>query len=235
MAFAMQLSWMVIDTATGLGVTGLTAAGSFTTLKVREDTTLGADIKASATVVDDGAGNYYMAFTTEGTPVKEVKVIPVMATATYQAVPCIVGAESLRQLAGTAVVTDINAKIGAKGGIPALDASTGLVLTGYGPAAIPVAKAGDAMDLVDTLKHKAGAAGYDRTTDSMEAVGDKVQNLPASPAAVGSAMDLIDTLKHVAGSSGYDRTTDSMEAVGSAAASVKTTTDKIETMVEAVS
>lgn len=101
MAFAMQLSWMVIDTATGLGVTGLTAAGSFTSLKVREDATLGADIKATATVVDDGAGNYYMAFTTATVPVKEVKVIPVMATATYQAVPVVVGAADLAILAGT--------------------------------------------------------------------------------------------------------------------------------------
>lgn len=101
MAFAMQLSWMVINTATGLGVTGLTAAGSFTTLKVKEDVTLGADIKASATVIDDGAGQYSMAFTTATIPVKEVKVIPVMATATYQAIPVVVGAADLAILAGT--------------------------------------------------------------------------------------------------------------------------------------
>jgi hypothetical protein len=39
-------------------------------------------------------------------------------------------------------------------------------------AAYAPAKAGNAMDLVDSLKNKVGASGYDRTTDSLEALGE---------------------------------------------------------------
>ena len=106
MAFATQLNYVVIDTGTGLGVTGLTAAGSFTTFKVSEDGTLQADIKATASITDQGAGYYTFAYTTIGTPVKELKVVPVMATAAYQAYPVVVGAESLRQLANTPVTAN---------------------------------------------------------------------------------------------------------------------------------
>lgn len=35
----------------------------------------------------------------------------------------------------------------------------------------------DKMDLLDTLKHKAGASGYVRTTDSLEAIGEKAQDI----------------------------------------------------------
>lgn len=47
--------------------------------------------------------------------------------------------------------------------------------------------AGAKMDLVDELKHIASTSGFDRTTDSLEAVGEKVKNLPASPAVAGEA------------------------------------------------
>lgn len=77
---------------------------------------------------------------------------------------------------------------------------------GYGVTFYPPARAGAAMDLVDTLKHKAGTAGYDRTTDSLEALGEKPN--------AGAKMDLVDTLVHKSGATGYDRTTDSLEAVG---------------------
>lgn len=38
------------------------------------------------------------------------------------------------------------------------------------------------VDLIASLKHVAGVAGYDRTTDSLEAIGSKVTNLPTDPA-----------------------------------------------------
>lgn len=148
MAFAMQISWMVIDTATGLGVTGLTAAGSFTTLKVLEDATLGADIKASATVVDDGAGQYHMAFTTATVPVKEVKVIPVMATATYQAVPVVVGAADLAMLAGT-----------LSGALPELAADPGATPTLAQAVMLAYMKARNAETVTATAKTVKNSAG----------------------------------------------------------------------------
>jgi hypothetical protein len=43
----------------------------------------------------------------------------------------------------------------------------GATQAAYGPA-----KAGDAMDLVDSLKNKSGSSGYSRTTDSLEALGE---------------------------------------------------------------
>lgn len=39
--------------------------------------------------------------------------------------------------------------------------------------------AGDKMDLVDSLKNKVGSSGYDRTQDSLEALGSKVSGLTA--------------------------------------------------------
>jgi hypothetical protein len=111
MGFATRISYYIFDSTTGLPVTGKTNSTDYTSLKVCEDGTLGADIKASATIVDDGAGNYGFALTTATTPVKEVKACAVMATSTLVAVPVVIGADSLRQLAGTAVVTDSLASV----------------------------------------------------------------------------------------------------------------------------
>ena len=119
MAFATSLSYFVQDTGTGLGVAGLTASGSFTTFKVSEDGTPQSDIKSTVSIIDEGGGNYTFAYTTIGTPVKSLKAVPIMATATYQAYPVIVGADSLRQLAGTAVATVLTGDAFARLGAPA--------------------------------------------------------------------------------------------------------------------
>jgi len=47
-----------------------------------------------------------------------------------------------------------------------------VVTLGATQAAYAPAIAGDKMDLTDSLKNKAGASGYDRTTDSLEALGE---------------------------------------------------------------
>jgi hypothetical protein len=47
------------------------------------------------------------------------------------------------------------------------------IATDYARRTGDYATAGTAMDLVDTLKNKVGSSGYDRTTDSMEALGEK--------------------------------------------------------------
>jgi hypothetical protein len=47
------------------------------------------------------------------------------------------------------------------------------------------------VDLADTIKHKAGASGYDRTTDSLEAVGDKtagIASIPTNPLLANSTL-----------------------------------------------
>jgi hypothetical protein len=44
--------------------------------------------------------------------------------------------------------------------------------------------AGAEMDLVDTLKNKVGSSGYDRTTDSMEALGEKTSPVLGSDGKV---------------------------------------------------
>ncbi len=41
-----------------------------------------------------------------------------------------------------------------------------------------IAGAGDKMDLIDLLVHKVGSSGYDRTTDSLEAIGERTQAIP---------------------------------------------------------
>ncbi len=134
----------VQDTATGLGVPSLTAAGSFTSIKLCQDGALGDDIKATLTGwADLGNGHYAFVLTAAMTNFGAILPVAIPSTATYQAY-------------GVCIYTET------------------------------AARAGDAMELVDILKHKAGATGYDRTTDSLEAIGDKVQNLPASPATEGN-------------------------------------------------
>jgi len=83
-----QVSWMVIDSATSLGVTGLTASGDFTTFKLCEDGVNGSDIKGTITIQDHGAGQYGASVTSSA--VKELKVVPVMAVGTYQAYPVVI-------------------------------------------------------------------------------------------------------------------------------------------------
>lgn len=54
------------------------------------------------------------------------------------------------------------------------------ILADYARRTGDYAVAGDAMDLIATLKHIAGSSGYDRTTDSLEAVGARATNLDAA-------------------------------------------------------
>ena len=73
------------------------------------------------------------------------------------------------------------AAAGAKGGLPILDASTGLVLTGYGPAPVTVAKAGDKMDLIDAPNATAltaiGTAVWATTTRTLSSFGTLVADV----------------------------------------------------------
>ncbi len=50
--------------------------------------------------------------------------------------------------------------------------------------------AGSAMDLVDALKNKSGSSGFDRTTDSLEGLGDKVSGLTAQQTRDAMALAL---------------------------------------------
>ena len=78
--------FFVQDTATGLGVAGLTVAGnSFTSIKLSQDGVLGADIKATITLVDEGAGWYNFVLTALQANYECISPVVVPATATYQA------------------------------------------------------------------------------------------------------------------------------------------------------
>jgi hypothetical protein len=67
------------------------------------------------------------------------------------------------------------------------DESTAFPLKAADTGATILARAGDAMDLVASLKNKAGSSGYDRTTDSLEALGDSI-------GGNGGALSLVYTL-----------------------------------------
>lgn len=78
--------FFVQDTATGLGVAALTVAGNaFTTIKLSQDGVLGADIKATITLVDEGTGWYNFATTALQANYDCIAPVVVPATATYQA------------------------------------------------------------------------------------------------------------------------------------------------------
>jgi hypothetical protein len=139
----------VSNTATELGVAGLTAAGSFTSIKLLQDGTLGSDIKATlAGWVDLGNGGYTFTLTIAMMNYGIIIPVAIPSTATYQGY-------------GVAIYTET------------------------------AARAADAMDLIDTLKHKSGSSGYDRTTDSHEALGEK------TAAQAGDKMDVLDALDTV--------------------------------------
>ena len=53
------------------------------------------------------------------------------------------------------------------------DESTAYPLKAADTGATILARPGDAMELVATVKHKIGSSGYDHTTDSLEALGEK--------------------------------------------------------------
>jgi len=81
----------------------------------------------------------------------------------------------LRQILGSAL-SETSAGYLAAGLKKLLDVAAPLMTVATVPAV-----AGDAMDLVATLKHKTGAAGYDRTTDSMEALGENAAAIADLP------------------------------------------------------
>jgi hypothetical protein len=55
-----------------------------------------------------------------------------------------------------------------------------IILTNLDAAISGRAAPGSAIDLVDALKHKVESSGYDRTTDSLEALGEKESTSPAA-------------------------------------------------------
>jgi hypothetical protein len=78
--------FFVQDSATGLGVAGLTVgAGSFTSIKLCQDAVLGDDIKATISLIDCATGWYGFALSAAQMNKSEVAPVVVPATATYQA------------------------------------------------------------------------------------------------------------------------------------------------------
>jgi hypothetical protein len=106
----------------------------------------------------------------------------------------------------TSALTETSGGYLAAGLKKLLDVATPLMTVAAQPAV-----SGDAMDLIVTLKHISGTSGYDRTTDSMEALGEKPN--------IGAKMNLVDELKNKVGATGYDRTTDSLEGIADKATS----------------
>ena len=77
--------FFVQDTATGLGVAGLTVgAGSFTSIKLSQDGTLGSDIKATISLTDEGTGWYNFETTALQNNYTYIAPVVVPAIATYQ-------------------------------------------------------------------------------------------------------------------------------------------------------
>jgi hypothetical protein len=100
---AADLRFFVQDTATGLGVAGLTT-GSFTTIKLLSDGVLGSDIKGTISLVDGGAGFYSFLATNAQMNANVIQVIAAPSTATYQAFSGVVRTEQA-VLAGLATAT----------------------------------------------------------------------------------------------------------------------------------
>lgn len=85
---ASRMYLFVVDRITnpGKGVTGLTAAGSFTSIKLDQDGTLSADIKATLTNwLDEGTGGYSFDVTAAQVNYGTIKPIAVCSNADYQA------------------------------------------------------------------------------------------------------------------------------------------------------
>jgi len=83
---ANTLRFFVQDTATGLGVAGLTVGGGgFTTIKLSQGGTLSADIKGDITLVAEATGWYNFAATAAYMNYTEIAPVVAPATATYQA------------------------------------------------------------------------------------------------------------------------------------------------------
>jgi hypothetical protein len=83
---ATWLRFFVVDTATGLGVPGLTVGGgSFSSIKLSQDGSLaGGDIKGSISLVDEGTGWYNFAVSALQMNKTCVSPVVVPATVTYQ-------------------------------------------------------------------------------------------------------------------------------------------------------
>jgi hypothetical protein len=85
---ASRMYIFVVDRVTnpGKGVTGLTAAGSFTSIKLDQDGTLSSDIKSTLTNwLDEGTGGYSFDVTAAQTNYGTIKPIAVPSSADYQA------------------------------------------------------------------------------------------------------------------------------------------------------
>ncbi len=86
--------------------------------------------------------------------------------------------------------------------------------------------AGAAMDLVDALKNKAGATGYDRTTDSMEALGENIPITPPTPQGIRDAMKLAPSV----GASAEDSIDDKLDDIPTTPPSTLTSQDVRDAM-----
>jgi len=82
----------------------------------------------------------------------------------------------------------------------------------------------DKMDLLDTLKNKAGASGFDRTTDSLEAVGEKAQDVISKAKMKDIIFNRNVTQRHPAGP-GEDKPKTIIIGVAGAEGTVTTTID----------
>lgn len=103
-----SLHFFVQDTATGLGVASLTAGGSFTSIKLLSDNTLGSDIKGNITLTDGGAGYYSFSATAAMMNVDTIQVVAVPSTATYQAYSPVIYTEkgNLISVSGSIITTN---------------------------------------------------------------------------------------------------------------------------------
>jgi len=96
----------IMDTATGLGVPSLTAAGSFTSIKLCQDGTLGSDIKATLTGwADLGGGFYSFALTAAMTNYGVITPIVIPSTATYQGYGVTIYTETAARAGDAMIVT----------------------------------------------------------------------------------------------------------------------------------
>ncbi len=90
--------------------------------------------------------------------------------------------------------------------------------------ATTIAAAGDKMDVIDELKHKAGSSGYNRVTDSFEAIGEKAQDIIAKSVLKDVLFNRNVLTRHPAGP-GEDKPKTIAVGAGGAEGTVTTTID----------
>ena len=86
--YSANLTFQVITVATGQPATGLAASSNYSSIKIYQDGSVGADIHTTAQIVEDGGGWYHVV-ATDLTALAEAKLIIAMASATYSVAPTV--------------------------------------------------------------------------------------------------------------------------------------------------